>query len=118
MPIRVGVQIQPQQADFAQMQAAWREAEALGADSVDHLSGGRVILGIGAGWFERDYDEYGYEFGTAPQRLRALRRDLPLIKRRLTSLNPPPVGRVPHPPGSRALGGARIRIRALTGPKC
>jgi hypothetical protein len=46
MPIRVGVQIQPQQADFAQMQAAWREAEALGADSVDHLSGGRVILGM------------------------------------------------------------------------
>jgi probable F420-dependent oxidoreductase len=168
VPIRVGVQIQPQHADFDVMRRAWQEAEELGADmiftwdhfyplygepdgkhfegltslaalaasteraqvgalvfcnsyrnpqllanahsTIDHLSGGRVIFGIGAGWFQRDYDEYGYEFATAPDRLRALRRDLPLMKSRLAKLNPPPAHEIPFLIGG---GGEKVTLRLV-----
>jgi probable F420-dependent oxidoreductase len=61
------------------------------AKTVDHISNGRLILGIGAGWFERDYNEFGYEFGTAGERLAKLEQSLEIIKHRWEVDVPKPV---------------------------
>ncbi len=42
------------------------------AATLDHVSGGRFNLGIGAGWFEREHRDFGIDFKTVPARLRAL----------------------------------------------
>jgi probable F420-dependent oxidoreductase len=65
------------------------------ARTVDHISGGRLILGLGAGWYEKDYTTYGYEFGTWKTRFDLFDDGLKRIEARFGELIPPPARKVP-----------------------
>jgi probable F420-dependent oxidoreductase len=89
-PILSGIAVETQRAQFGALVSSvgYRNPEFYAYEvwTLNKLSHGRAILGIGAGWFERDYREYGIEFGDVAYRLRELGKVLPRIKERLAKL--------------------------------
>src|SRR5438045_7533971 len=63
--------------------AAYRNAGLLAKEAacIDVFSGGRLILGVGAGWYEREYQAYGFPFPSAGTRLLILEVQVEVIKR-------------------------------------
>ena len=72
---------------------------AKNAITADHVSGGRIDVGVGAGWFEPEHELYGLPFRTARERVALLAEQLETIVRQWTEdeFLPPPVQQ-PHPP--------------------
>ena len=103
--IRLGTMVSP---------VTFRPASVLAKNvvTVDHVSNGRVELGIGAGWYEAEHETYGFPFGTARTRLDELDRQLAEITRQFTEaddIRPQPVQR-PRPP---IIVGGRARPRTV-----
>jgi len=68
--------------------------------TVDHISNGRVELGLGAGWFEAEHEAYGFAFPPLRERMDELDRQLAEIVRHwddAPEIQPKPLQR-PHPP--------------------
>jgi F420-dependent oxidoreductase-like protein len=64
--------------------------------TLDMVSHGRAVLGIGAGWFEREHHDFGYEFGTFTDRFERLEESLNIIAPMLRGENPTFAGKWYH----------------------
>jgi len=98
------------------------------AACLDHISGGRLKFGIGAGWFREEFEEYGIPFDKPRERIRRLEEAIQIIKRMWVQeeasfsgryykvdravCDPKPVQK-PHPPIIVGGGGERFTLRVV-----
>ncbi len=101
-------------------------AKALTA--VDHISNGRLEIGIGAGWYEEEHRSYGFDFAPIGARLRALEEAIQIMNLMFTQPtatfkgryhwvdgarnNPKPLQQ-PRPPLTIAGGGEKVLLRMV-----
>jgi F420-dependent oxidoreductase-like protein len=98
------------------------------ASTVDVMSHGRLDFGIGAGWYEHEYNAYGYPYPDGPERLRMLREALQIIKAMWTedyatvegqryqvrgAINEPKGVQKPHPPIWIGGGGEKVTLKLV-----
>jgi probable F420-dependent oxidoreductase len=77
--------------------AAFRNPDLLAdmARTCDHLSGGRVVVGLGSGWHRREFEDYGYPFADRDKRSAQLEETILRVRARLLRSCPRPLGRMP-----------------------
>ncbi len=96
--------------------------------TIDHISNGRLEVGLGAGWMEQEYRAYGYEFPSVGTRLRQLEEGLQILKAMFTENranfkgryytvtdapnNPKPIQK-PHPPIMIGGAGEKVMLRLV-----
>jgi F420-dependent oxidoreductase-like protein len=108
--------------------SSYRNAGLLAKETagIDVFSNGRLILGLGAGWYEREYEAYGYQYPSAKTRLQVLEETITVIPRLWSEetvtfdgehlhfagayCDPKPI-RAPRPPIWVGGGGEKVTLR-------
>ena len=98
------------------------------ASNIDVMSGGRLEYAIGAGWYDQEYNAYGYEYPSAGTRLKMLEESLIIYKKMTTedeanfkgeyyeihnAINQPKPLQKPHPPLWVCGGGEKVTLKLL-----
>jgi F420-dependent oxidoreductase-like protein len=110
--------------------AAYRNPGLLAkiTSNIDVISGGRLDWGIGAGWYENEFDGYGYEFASPKERIGTLRETVEIVRSMWTEpetsydgryftlkgaqCDPKPLQQ-PHPPIWIGGGGEQLTLRVV-----
>jgi F420-dependent oxidoreductase-like protein len=98
------------------------------AATLDVISGGRLEFGIGAGWYEHEYQAYGYRFESPSVRIRQMREAVHIIRKMWTEekatfhgkyfsvdgaiSSPKPIQK-PHPPIMIGGNGEKLTLKAV-----
>jgi F420-dependent oxidoreductase-like protein len=95
---------------------------------IDVLSHGRLIVGIGAGWYQHEHEAYGYPFPETPERLRMLRDGVQVLRAMWTqeraefegsyyqvrgAINEPKPVQKPHPPLWIGGSGEKVTLKLV-----